>query len=100
MVKKGYIECEKCGKAMKKTAKRGHKCETLDPNRPKTCPNCLQEVSTNIFAMHAKDCESMPLDEMPDPDLNEIKKTAAIFYNFKNKATNNYKCNIKYVIKK
>lgn len=58
MVKKGYIECEKCGKAMKKTAKRGHKCETLDPNRPKTCPNCLQEVSTNIFAMHAKECES------------------------------------------
>lgn len=48
----------------------------------------------------SEDCESMPLDEMPDPDLNEIKKTAAIFYNFKNKATNNYKCNIKYVIKK
>lgn len=58
MVKKGYVECEKCGKVMKKVAKRGHKCETLDPNRPKKCPICSKEVSTNVYSMHFKNCST------------------------------------------
>lgn len=58
MVKKGYVECEKCKKVMKKTAKRGHKCVTVDPLRPIKCLKCSKEVPAMEFGRHQRICET------------------------------------------